>query len=364
MNADLNAISPLAAYLGSFFSATIPGWVLVSLAVFVHGFLLTLPPIVAIGFMDRKFGADIQMRIGPNRVPLYGFFQVIADAIKLLFKENLEPVLQERFLFRWGIPAAIVVMFAAVGSIPMSQSWAISNLESGLVAVLTALGVSNLCIFWAAYSAESQWSVLSSFRIIGTLVTYIIPVAVALVPPVLVAGSPNFDQIVRVQGGMPWNWIVLHNPGTLLSFLCLFFGLSIWQGRTPFDHHDSLVEVAGGVSSEFSGLRHGFVSILKTLSMFLSCALIVTTYLGGWRTPLNLESFGRAANLVEWLFFITKVFFLVFLSIWIRWSLPRMRIDQMIKLSWRCLVPVGLFSIFFVAVWMVIFNGRGLGDFL
>lgn len=364
MSLELGAISPLAAYLGSFIDMLLPTWVLLLLATAVYWFFLLLPPVLVLGYLDRKLGADIQMRIGPNRVPGFGFFQAIADSMKLFFKEDSAPLAQEEWLFRWGSVAAIIAVFLAIGSIPMAESWALANLDAGVVCVIAALGLSSLCLFWAAYSAQSQWSVLSSFRVLALITAYIVPLAVTLIPPVLIAGSPNLEAIVRAQGGMPWKWNAFHNPGTLLSCAALFLALQIWQARAPFDHYHAPGEVAGGFTAEYSGLRKGLLAFLEYASLYLSCAFIVTTYLGGWQTPFNLESFGRAANLVEWLLFSIKSFSLVFLSIWIRWSLPSMRIDQIVSLSWRILVPMGLLGSACTAVWLVVFNGRGIGDFL
>lgn len=364
MNAELSAISPMAAYVGSFLDGTLPAWALILAATALHWFLLLIVPMVGIGYLDRKLGADVQMRIGPNRVSAYGVFQFAADAIKLFFKEDSGPELQEGWLFRWGIVASIVCVFLAIGSIPMAENWALSNLDSGVIMVVSSLCFSNLCIFWAAYSAKSQWSVLSSFRVLAMVTAYIVPVAVALIPPILIAGSPNFENIVRAQGGWPWQWMMFHNPATLLSAGSMFLGLQIWQARAPFDHYRARAEIAGGLAAEYSGLRKGLLSFLEYASLFLACAFIVTVYMGGWQTPFNLESFGRAANLVEWLMLLVKIFALVFISIWIRWSLPSLRVDQIVNLSWRVLVPIGLFSSAVTAIWMVVFKGKGVGDFL
>lgn len=364
MNADLSSISPLAAFVGSFIDASVPAWILILAAVALHWFILLLPPVIALGYLDRKLGADIQMRIGPNRVTAYGIGQGIADTIKAFFKEDSGPETQESFLFRWGAVGAIVCAFMAIGSIPMAEQWALSNLDSGVVFVLTALGFSNLCMFWAAYSAHSEWAVLSAFRILAVISAYIVPIALAMLPPILVAGSSSFEEIVRAQGGLPWKWNIFHNPGTLFSGVALFVALLIWQARPPFDHYRAGGEVAGGLSAEYSGLRNGMLGLLEYISVLLACALIVSAYLGGWRTPFGLESFGRAANLVQWLFFTVKVFTLVLISIWIRWSLPRLRIDQIVNLSWRVLVPMGLLGAIVTAVWMVVFGGKGIGDYL
>lgn len=364
MNAELSAISPMAAYVASFLETAWPAWSMILLAIGIHWFMLLLPPLALIGYLDRKLGADIQMRIGPSRVSVFGVFQVVADTLKLLFKENADPETQESWLFRWGMVASIVCVFIGIGSIPLAESWAIANLDSGAVTVMCTLIASSLCIFWTAYSARSQWSVLSAFRTLSLVATYVVPMAITLVSPVLLAGSPNLESIVRAQGGAPWKWFMFHDPGTILSAAAMFLALQIWQGRTPFDHARSLGELSGGLTTEYSGTRLGLLKFLEYASLFLACAFFVTVYMGGWQTPFNLESFGRAANIVEWLALMAKILFLVFLSIWIRWSLPGLRLDQIIGLSWRILVPTGLVGSAATAIWMVVFNAKGFGDLL
>ncbi len=364
MNAELSTISPMAAYVGSFMETAMPAWGLILVATTIHWFCLVVAPVMLMAYLDRKLGADIQMRIGPNRVSSYGVFQSAADTIKLFFKEDSGPEAQESWLFRWGTVAAIVCVFLALGTIPMAEAWALSNPDSGIVMVLAALCFSNLCVFWAAYSARSQWSVLSSFRVLAMVTAYVVPIAIALVPPVLIAGSPNLENIVRAQGGMPWKWAMFHNPATLLSWATMFLGLQIWQGRAPFDHSHAPGEIAGGYTAEYSGLRSGLLTFLEYASLLLGCAFIVTVYMGGWQTGINLESTGRAANIFELIFFWLKISGLVFVSIWIRWSLPGLRIDQIVNLSWRILVPIGLFASAVTAVWLVVARARGGGDIL
>lgn len=364
MNSDLMTLSPMAAYVGSFTDMVLPAWVLITAATIVHWFALLLPPLALLGYLDRKMGSDIQMRIGPNRVGPFGMGQPVADVIKLFFKQDSGPDAQEPWLFRWGVVAAIVCVFLAIGDIPLAEAWALSNLDAGAVFVIAVLTFSSLCIFWAAYSAQSSWSVLSGFRALSMISAYVVPLAVTTVPPVLIAGSPNLDAIVRAQGGFPWKWIAFNNPGATVACAAMFIALLVWQGRAPFDHQRARGEIAGGFVAEFGGVRKGLVTFLEYASLFLACAFIVAVYLGGWQTPFNLESFGRAANIVQWFVYMVKVFTLAFLSIWIRWSLPSLRADQIVNLSWRILVPMGLAGGIFTAVWLVIFNGKGFGDFL
>lgn len=364
MNTGLETISPLAAYLGSFIAAEVPSWLLVFLAVTLHWGLLLVPSVAVLGFLDRKMGADVQMRIGPNRVPMSGFFQSLADTVKLFFKEDKRGGIEHGWLFSWGIIVSITSLFSALGLLPVAESWSLSNVDSGAVLVLFAMVFSHLCLFWTAYSAPSRWSTVSAFRILPVIASYIVPLAIALIPVVLVAGSANFDQIARAQGGLPWKWILFHNPGSLLSGITMFVALLIWQSRNPFDHYLARGEIDAGFVACYSGLRKGLIYFLEYVSLLLALGFMVATYMGGWQTPFNLATFGRASNLVHWLVFSAKALFLGILCIWIRWSLPRLRSDQIITLSWRILVPMGLVGAMVTSLWLVLFNGRGFGDFI
>ena len=360
----LDQISPFAAFLASFSDTAWPAWVLLIIAAAVYWSLLVVPQIALLSYMDRKLGADVQMRIGPNRVGPYGIIQPVADFLKLFFQEELSPKTQERALFRWGPLAAVVCVVWAVGSIPMADHWVLSSPESGLILVVCALTLSHLCLFWAGYSVESAWSALSSFRMLASAALYLVPIAMSLIPPVLISGSVNLFEIMASQGGYPWRWNAFHDPGAALSCLVLFASLQFWQGRLPMDFARADGEIAGGSLVEYSGLRKGIVSSLQHLGLFLSCALLVTVYFGGGAVPFDLESLGRAANLVQWTFFTIKVFATAWVLIWIRWSLPRMRIDQAIRLSWKILLPAGIAGALLSAFWAVVTGGRGLGDFL
>jgi NADH-quinone oxidoreductase subunit H len=364
MNGELVAVSPLAAYLGSFLTMEPPAWALVGAAVVLFWFVFLLPSLAAINYLDRKLGADIQMRIGPNRVSAYGFAQIVADTVKALFKEDSGTASGEPVFFKWGVTAAILCVFLAATNIPIAESWAVANQDSGVVFVIAALALRDLCVFWAAYSAESAWSVLSAFRAISVIASSTVPVALGFVPPVLISGALSFDSIVRAQGGAPWRWNLFHDPGSFLAFGALFWGLFVWQGRAPFDACRGSGELAGGYAAEQSGLRRGLTRFLDYISLYLASALVVTTYLGGWQTPFSLESFGRAANIVQYMIFAIKALALVFLSIWIRWSMPRLRVDQIMSLSWRFLVPLALLGSGIAGIWLVAFNGKGIGDFL
>ena len=371
MNDEINLISPFAGYLatfvqgmddGIFHSILSSSRVLIFLSILIFWFILYLPQISLIEFFDRKLGADIQMRIGPNRVGRFGLFQFLADFLKSLFKEDVFSEYKEEALFKWGIVLSNTFIFLAMIVIPMSENWVLSSLDAGCVWIVFCLGMSQLSMFWASYSVVSEWSMLSAFRVFAMLAAYIAPITFSILVPMMLCGSSSMSAIVKGQTGMPWGWVAFQNPGALMGFVALFIAMLAWVGRNPFDHSKAEEEISGGYSYEYSGIRKNLILFNEYSSLFLSSAFIVSLYLGGWQTPFNLESFGRAANIVQWLFFSFKISILVFFSIWIRWSLPRLRIDQVILITWKILMPTSLVGVLINIAWMVFVRSRLIGE--
>lgn len=363
MTADLERISPFAAWLFSFFGVRVPAWIMVLTAVSIYGFFVILPQLAALGYLDRKLGADIQMRIGPNRVGPAGLFQGIADALKLLFKQDARPG-SAGMAFRFAPVLVLCVLFLAVGSIPVSKDWALSSVDSGLAHLLAALLLSRFFLFWSAYSANNPWSALSAFRILAHVSFYLLPLAVAFLPPVLVSGSIDMGGILSSQGGWPWRWTLFHDPGALIGGLVFFGAMHIWQCRAPFDFTSAESEISGGAWSEYSGARKGLVSVIEFAGLYLSCGLFAVLYLGGGNVPFGLDSFGRAASLVHFTALTIKIFALAAVSIWARWSLPRLCAGQVVSFSWKVLLPFGIVSVLSTALWMALAAGKSFAEAL
>jgi NADH-quinone oxidoreductase subunit H len=344
-------MSPLASYLASFLGENEFSIATLFLALVVHFCLMVFPLLFILGFLDRKIKADIQMRIGPNRSGLLGFWQGVADFFKRFFQEQVFSPLKESWPHKIGVIFSLGALAVATTCVPFASLWVVSDTQISLLIIFLALISVKVFLFWASYVVASPWSQLSSFRIFNTFGAYILPLSIGLLPVVLAAGSLNVFDIVKSQGGMPWNWNLFHDPGAFLGGFALFSSLLIWQSRLPFDYESAASELQQGYRAEYSGTRGFYLELIDHLSFFIVCSLLVSLYLGGWQTPFNLASFGRAASLVEWFFFVTKFFFLSFLSIWLRWSLPRATIEQIFVFSWDYIVPIGLFGVFVSLGW-------------
>jgi len=358
----LSEISPFSAFLMSFTDGST-----LSTQIFflIFGFLLFLasflvPAFLAINSLDRKIRGDIQMRIGPNLAGPHGIFQGVADFIKSFEKIRTESQATSGGFFFVTISMAIAFLVFAAINVPVSSQWLYSNVDLSALFVVVALVVSRLFLFWSAYKTANAWSTVSAFNMLSVIGYFLVPLTLALVSPALLVGSLDLQNIALAQGGMPWEWMVFNGPGSFFSFASFAVALFIWHGRAPSNLFFESTSVKSEVISEFEGRRYFVLKQIEVFSLFLAAALIVTVYLGAWRAPFSLESFGRAANIVEACIFFTKTMFVTFVMIWFRWSMPSARLKQISNLSWYLLLPAGFAGVAITLLWLAVSRGEGV----
>jgi NADH-quinone oxidoreductase subunit H len=217
----------------------------------------------------------------------------------------------------------------------------------------------QLVLFLAGHASGSLWSVIGAYRAVLVLVSFAVPALLALLSVVIVSGGASFSGIVAAQGGAPWHWLVFNHPPTILAFFVMASSLALWNLSQPFDTSLAGSEINGGISAEYSGFRLACLRVLRHCQTIISCALLVTLFLGGWNIQLPMETFGRASNLVQYLVFVTKVALLVVTGVWFRWSMVRLRGDQIVYHAWKILVPMGVISVSLSAAWMAATGGKG-----
>lgn len=288
---------------------------------------------------ERKIVARIQDRLGPNRVGPYGVFQTFADAIKLVTKELLTPVGAD--IVPYNLAPLITVM-SVVGLwavIPLAPRLTGSDINVGVLYVVSIGSVGTLGIMLAGMSSNNKYALLGAFRTVAQMLSYAVPMVLALLVPVLLAGSMGMVQITEAQGSV---WFVLLAPFAAL----IFFISSIAEvGRAPFDLLEAESEIVAGFNIEYSGLRFGMFFVGEFLHAFTISALTATLFLGGWQGP--------GANdypLLGLMYFFIKTAAVYFVVIWIRGSFPRIRIDQMNSLNWKFFTPLALAGLVFTAV--------------
>jgi NADH-quinone oxidoreductase subunit H len=311
---------------------------------------------------ERRVAARMQSRVGPNRAGPGGFLQWIADAVKLLFKEDLVPDEADKFLFRIA-PYFMMVGFACVFvALPFSHRLIVADMNIGIFYILAVTALIVVGIIMSGWSSNSKWSLFGAIRSAAQIISYEIPAGMALMIPVLLAGSLSTQGIIRAQGGWPWQWFIFDNPAATVAFVIYFISALAEGNRTPFDLPEAESELVSGYNTEYSGMRFSYFFLVEWGNMWIMSALAVTMFCGGWNLPgLTPEHFDRLtggiavlAEISSLLLFALKTLFFVFIVMWLRWTLPRIRVDQMMNMCWKYLVPASFAGVLFVALWMLV----------
>ncbi len=332
-------------------------------------------------YLERKISADFQERIGPNRVGPIGLLQFLADGIKMFLKEDIAN--KNADLFVYNI-APILVMAGSLGAfavIPFAKHVMGADLDIGVFYVMAVSSLVSLGILLGAWSSENKWSLLGGVRAAAQIVSYEIPLGIAILTVVMVAGTMNIGKIVELQswpsGEGGHFWFILHNPFVFINFFIYFIASLAECNRAPFDLAEAESELVSGFNTEFSGMRFGLYALAEFIDVIMFCCIATAIFLGGWNLPfINLADIhlgwklfgGNLDVVVQSLFmigvFLAKVAVLIFVVMWLRWTLPRLRVDQLMSLCWKYLIPIGLFNLMGAALWMLLFHGRGMIEVL
>jgi NADH-quinone oxidoreductase subunit H len=316
-------------------------WVIGVKGVIILGFLVTAFAYLTLA--ERKVSARIQLRIGPNRVGPMGLLQPAADGVKLLFKENVAPAGRDRVIYLVAPGLATVAAVVAFATIPVSGvstvngyelHWDIAHLNVGLLFILAITSLGIYSIFLGGWASNSKYSLLGALRSSAQLISYEMAVAFALLGVVILAGSLDLEQIVTAQHHA---WFVLLQP---LAFVLYFMGALAETNRAPFDLPEAENELVGGYHTEYSGMRFGLYFMGEYINMVTVSSIATALFLGGWLPILPFLDFIPG---VFW--FLGKVFTLLFVMIWIRWTFPRLRYDRLMNLGWKVLLPLGLINV-------------------
>jgi len=319
-------------------------------------------------WLERKASADFQVRIGPNRVGgRFGLLQTLADGLKLAFKEDLIPKDSDRFLFALAPAIAFCGAFAAFAALPFTPALSAVDVNLGVFFVVAVTAIGVIGVLMAGWSSNNKWSLYGAMREAAQLVSYEIPSALALMIPVLVAGSFNMKEIVAFQcqptdGALDneslvyWSskgWLAFYSPWTFIAFVVYYIASLAECKRAPFDLPEAESELVSGFHTEYSGMRFSFFFLEEYGMMFVVSAVAALVFLGGWQ-PLpwiSLNMGGLLGNLVFLGVFLAKTTFLVWVQIWLRWTLPRLRVDQVMVMGYKYLIPVSLFALLMMAAY-------------
>lgn len=333
--------------LGDFWAILIE-CVIVGLAIIVGYAVLAIILI----FMERKVCAYFQCRIGPVRVGWWGTLQVFADVLKMLIKEIFVVDKADKLLYYL---APFLVIAASIGTfsfLPWNRGTQVLDFNVGVFLVTAISSIGVLGIFIAGWASNNKYSVLSAMRAAVQMISYELSLGICLISVVILTGTMQISEIVEYQTG-PWRYLLFqgHIPA-LLAFLVFLVAGNAEANRGPFDLAEAESELTAGYHTEYSGMGFGFYYLAEYLNLFVISALAATMFLGGW-APINIgvEGFDNIMNLIPGIvWFLGKSFFVVFLLMWVRWTFPRLRVDQILKLEWKYLMPLSLIILVMMTV--------------
>ncbi len=319
--------------------------------------LLFMAPVAGIiTWVERRVSARMQSRIGPNRAGPQGFLVWMADGIKSIMKEDIIPTESDQPLFRLAPYLVFLGVSATFCVMPFGQHLIAADLDIGILFVVAVTSLVTIGILMGGWASNNKWSMLGGIRAAAQIISYEIPGAIAIVCIVMMTGSLRVQEIIRAQGGMPWEWFMFRNPITFTLFF-LWFTTALAEGnRAPFDLPEAESELVAGYSTEYSGMRYLFFFFAEWANVFVMCGIASALFLGGWQipgmSPAQQEA-SFALQCVGAVIFQLKSWFLIFVVIWIRWTLPRVRIDQMMNLCWKWFVPTSFVAFILTGVWVV-----------
>jgi NADH-quinone oxidoreductase subunit H len=324
---------------------------LIAAALIIH-----VPAIGAFVFiwMERKVAGRIQDRLGPTRVGgKFGWLQSLADGIKLISKEDVMPGSADAMLFRIAPYVGFCASYAAFIALPFATGWVGLELNVAVFFVVAVLGLEVFSVILAGYASGSKWSLFGGMREAAQVVSYEVPMGLCVVIPVMIAGTMDLTKIGNLQAGWFTNWYVFHDPFTFITFWVYFTCAVASVNRAPFDLAEAESELVAGFHTEYSGIRWSYFFMAEYGSMILVSALGAILFFGGWNGPIPIAEFVFGAHALEldgvrWFLanllglvsFLAKASLGVTLMIWCRWTLPRLRIDQVITTCWKYCTPI------------------------
>ena len=332
-------------------------------------FTITLLVAAYSTYAERKVASFLQDRIGPDRAGPFGILQPLADGLKFIMKEEIIPNVSNKFLFILGPCIAMLTALMAGVIIPWGDTLIINGTEYSLqiadlnIGILYVFGVVSIGVYGimiGGWASNNKFSLLGGIRASAQMISYEIAMGMSIIAFVITTGTLSLGEITAMQAGglgNDWNfWNVVYQPlGFLIFIVCAFAECN----RTPFDLPECETELVGGYHTEYSSMKLGFYLFAEYINMFISSAVISTLYFGGYNFPFmnNLGLDHNTLTILGTLAFFGKIVFFIFFFMWIRWTIPRFRYDQLMHLGWRILIPIAIVNIFLTGLVMILTNG-------
>ncbi|MBI5473225.1 MAG: NADH-quinone oxidoreductase subunit NuoH [Ignavibacteriae bacterium] len=326
--------------------------------ILVYTIMVVLPLLWIIPFAlfavwwERKISAHMQDRLGPMRTGgWHGWAQTIADILKLIQKEDIVPGAADRKLFNLAPYIVFVGSFAAYAAIPFSAAYVGSEINIGLFYVISISSLVVVGLLMAGWASNNKWSLFGALRSASQIISYEIPIAVSLLAVIMVVGSFDMQEINQAQAGWFWNWFVFQKPPLLFVAFLIYFVASLAEvNRTPFDIPEAESELVAGYHTEYAGMKFALLFLAEYANMFAVSAIAASVFFGGWNSP-----FGDFLTGPWWglFWFIAKSMSFIFVQMWLRWTLPRLRVDQLMYVGWKVLIPFSFAIVIGIGFWVM-----------
>ena len=315
--------------------------------------LWILPYALFVIWLERKVSAHMQDRLGPMRTGgWHGWLQTIADMLKLLQKEDIIPAAADKKLFNIAPYIMFAGSYAVFAAIPFSSAYIGSDINIGVFYIIAVSSLAVVAILMAGWASNNKWSLFGAMRSAAQIVSYEIPTVLAILAVVMIAGTLSLQEINHQQVGWFWNWYIFKKfPFIFIAFIIYFIASLAEVNRTPFDIPEAESELVAGYITEYSGMKFAMFMLAEFVNMFAVSAIAATLFLGGWNSP-----FGDFMSGPTWgvFWFLSKGMFFVFIQMWLRWTLPRLRVDQLMYVSWKVLTPWAFVCVLAVGLWIML----------
>ena len=324
----------------------------------VLGVFMTLFALISV--LERKILGRIQNRYGPNRVGPFGLLQPLADGIKLLIKEDIVPARADKVVHFLAPILMAAPAILALGVIPYGRNMTAFSIDGGILFFFAVGSATELAVFMAGWGSNNKFSMLGAMRAIAQMVSYELPLIITVLPVVMIVSSLSPDAIVEAQAGYSHGFIprwFVFTPWGAAAFILFFVSGLVESNRTPFDVPEGESEIVAGHMTEYSGFKYAIFFLAEYFGMFAVSGLAVTLFLGGWHAPISWLEF-----IPSYVWFFAKLAALLFVFIWIRGTLPRMRVDHVMNFAWKFMMPMAFTCILAAAVWH--YQAHGLAGWL